>query len=315
MATILLRTGLAIFWASFGVSGAPAQDSGAAKKPIHIGMVRSFLGDDRPKLAYLWDGPKKLKVLGKLFGDFVREQTGIDGKLVLGGDYRRVARLLDKKQIDVGIMHGFEFAWAQREFPELQPLLIAIYRDRSLSAHLVVRHDCPATSVADLKGGALALPMRTKGHCRLFLERLCQAAGAAEPKSHFNVMERCANVRAALDELVQGSVDAAVADGEFLQSYAQLKPGCFEKLRILAQSETFPAAVLVHRPGVIDPQTLRTFRDGLIKAHRSITGRDRMLMFKIGAFEIPPVDYDEQLADIRSAYPPPGAITLVGANK
>lgn len=295
-----------VFSSALAGQPGPAQPP-SSTEPIRIGMVRSFFGDgEKLTLSELVSDRKKLAVISKLFEDFVQEHSGLKGRLHVGGGYRRVARMVNNKQLDIGVLHGFEFAWVQRDFPALQPLLIAIYRDRNLTAHLVVRDDHNAKQVKDLKGTALALPAHSKGHCRLFLQRLCQGMGSATARSFFNVVERSRNVRTALDELVHGSVEAALVDGELLESYAQLKPGCFEKLRVLAQSEPFPATVLVHRPGHLDAKSLAAFRRGLLKASQTISGRDRMLLFKIGVFELPPADYDQQLAEVREAYPPPG---------
>ena len=270
-------------------------------QPIKIGMVQSFFLDvSKPIIDWL---PTP-------FAQLMKDHTGLEGKLVIGGDYHHVAKMLVEKKVDLGVFHGFEFAWAQSKFPELRPVMIAIYKHHGLRANLVVRDDCPAKSLQELKGKDLALPLNSKGHCRLFLDRSCETCGGGSPKAFFHDVTRSANVRAALDDVVSGTVHAAIVDGEFLESYADLKPGCYARLKVLIKSELFPSGVLACRQGTLDEATLARFRDGMTQAHKFIVGRDLMLMFKIGAFEPPPSNYGQMLTDILRVYPAPEATAV-----
>lgn len=270
-------------------------------KPIKVGMVQTFFLDvSKPIIDWL---PTP-------FSQLMKEHTGLEGKLVIGGDYHHVGKMLADKKVDLGVFHGFEYAWAQGKFPELQPVMVAIYKHRGLRANIVVRDDCPAKTLQELKGKEMALPLNSKGHCRLYLDTCCAGCGGECPKAFFKDVTRPANVRAALDDVVGGTVQAAVVDGEFLESYAELKPGCFNRLKVLSKSELFPSGVLACRKGALDEATLDRFREGLTQAHKSIRGRDLMLMFKIGAFEPPPSNYSQMLTDIVRVYPAPEAAAV-----
>jgi ABC-type phosphate/phosphonate transport system substrate-binding protein len=236
------------------------------------------------------------------FSTLMRSQTGLNGQLVACGDGCDLGQRLHEQQLDLGVFHGFEFAWAQQKYPELRPLVIAINKHRHLTASLVVRSDCDATSLADLKGKVAALPRHSREHCRLFLERHCQECGA-EPHRFFAKVVTPANVEVALDDVIRGKVQAAIVDGVSLECYEQVKSGCFARLKILKQSAIFPAAVIAYRQGALDEALLTRFREGMVSASQNERGRDLMSMWKLTAFEEVPADYSQTLANIIRAYP------------
>ncbi len=289
---LLLACGIALPW----WSGPRCHGDEVPAEPVKIGMVETFF-QDVPKSTLDW--------LPFPFNLLMKEQTGLEGKLLIGGDYHHVAKLLNDKTIDLGVFHGFEFAWAQSRFPNLRPLMIAIYKQHGLRANLVVLKDHPAKSFDDLKGKDLALPMNSKGHCRVFLDRSCRTCAQAEPKDFFKQITRPDNVLVGLDDVVDGKVQAAVVDSESLEIYQNLKPGYGCMLKVAVRSVLFPSAVLAYRPGTVAAPVLEQIREGMTKANESVRSRDLMLMFKIGAFEPPPDNYSQLLADIMKVYPAP----------
>src|SRR5207302_7781062 len=100
-----------------------------------------------------------------------------------------------------------------------------------------------------------------------------------------------------------GEVEATIVDGVGLDCYKRRKPGSFAKLHLAQSSETFPAAVIAYKPGVLGEATLQRFRKGLMQAHRSILGKQLLTMWKLSGFEVVPEDYEETLANIVKAYP------------
>src|SRR6185312_1109543 len=90
-------------------------------------------------------------VLGP-FGTMMKDFTGLDGKVVLGGDPLSLAKDLDEGKVDLAVFHGVEFAWAQTKYPQLKPLMVAITKYKYAKAHLVVRKDMDAAAIGDLKG-------------------------------------------------------------------------------------------------------------------------------------------------------------------
>jgi hypothetical protein len=86
-----------------------------------------------------------------------------------------------------------------------------------------------------------------------------------------------------------------------------MKPGWFPYLKVVQESEPFPATVVGYQDGTLDEAILRRFRDGLIRANQTRTGKQVLGMCRITAFERVPDDYEKMLAEILKSYPPPDA--------
>jgi len=281
--------------------GLSATEPNAAKdgKTIRIGLIESLFRDVPQPMIMAASQP---------FRSLMEAQTGLTGELLPGGDAAKLGDLLAKGKVHLGVFHGFEFAWAQQKHPKLRPLVIAINQTQHLVAHVMVRQDSAATGLADLKGKKLALPSYTREHCRLYLERHCQAKGQ-ELKQYFAEITTPASMEDALDDLVDGTVDVVIADGVSLGCFKRRKPVRFGKLKELEKSALFPAAVVAYREGVLSEDNLRRFREGMVSANQNVRGRQLLTMWKLTGFEAIPSDYTETLANIAKLYPPPSSMT------
>jgi ABC-type phosphate/phosphonate transport system substrate-binding protein len=262
---------------------------------IRIGLVSSLFRDLPGSMTSL---------LLKPFGNLMRAQTGMNGKLIAAGSALSLGRDLNEDKVHLGVFHGVEFAWAQERYPKLKPLVLAVNHTQHLRALLVTRGDSPAADLADLRGKKLALAQRTKEHCHIYLGHHCRALGA-EPDAFFAKIVRHANVEDALDDVVRGKVDAAVVDGVALKCYEHIKPGCHARLKVLQKSPAFPAAVVAYHEGRLDEATLARFRDGMLNAGKDTRSRELMNLWKLTSFEAIPADYQRNLIEIRRAYPAP----------
>jgi ABC-type phosphate/phosphonate transport system substrate-binding protein len=296
-ASRILRAGAVALAASLlGLASLPATEKAdGAADILRIGMVSSLFRDVKPALLQMSMQP---------FSTLVRSQTGLDGRAVLVRDALTLGKQLNDGKLKLGVFHGVEFSWAQQKYPGLRPLVIAINRHRHLRAHLVVRYDNANKSLADLKGKKIALPNGSREHCHLFLEREARKCGGT-PKEFFGAVVVHPDMEAALDDVLRRKVDAAVVDGVSLESYKLLKPGCHSGLKIVLESEVFPAAVVAYRAGALDDATLARCRDGLVRANQSTRTRELMFMWRMTAFETIPDDYQEILTAIRKSYPAP----------
>jgi hypothetical protein len=208
--------------------------------------------------------------------------------------------------VQLGFFHGVEFAWARLKRPGLRPLLITVNERPFLRASLVVRKDTKAADFGGLKGASCALPQGSRQHCRLFLEGRCRACGR-EPGEHFARLTKPASVEDALDDVVDGAVQATVVDDVALDCFRRQKPGRFGRLRVLQRSEVFPAAVVAYCPGAVDEGTLKRLRDGLTQAGKNRRSRHLLTLCGMTGFEEIPQDYERTLGEIAEAYPPPAA--------
>jgi ABC-type phosphate/phosphonate transport system substrate-binding protein len=282
--------------AGLSVPFASAQQ--AAPDPVKIGVHSLF--DDLPD--------DQVPGLIKTFNELVREFTGLNSKVVEGGDAYSVARDLKEGKLHLGVFQGFEFAWVQQKDAKVKPLMIAVYYDRNPRASLVVQKTYANETIADLKGKAVAIPAVSGGHTRLFLDRLTTDQAKTTPKMFFSKVVRPANSEAALDALCDDDVQAVVVDNVSLETYKTVKAGPFRRLKVLKQSDVFPAGVVAYYEGKLDAETLKRFTSGMLEANKSARAKEMMSTFKITAFEVIPADYAQTLAATLKAYPAPEAI-------
>jgi hypothetical protein len=193
----------------------------------------------------------------------------------------------------------------QQKYPELKAFMVAVHAQYQVEAFVMVPATSPAVSFAGLRGKDLSVPRRTKEHCRAFIERQCQGGGTCGSKDFFGHIVSSPNVETALDDLWAGKLDAAVIDSIGLDFYRELKPGRFNKLKVLAHSEAFPPAVIAYRQGTLSEATLTKIRDGLCSAHKTPIGEEMMKMWGITSFEPAPATYGQALAECLKRYPLP----------
>ena len=275
----------------------PPRATAQAPRPgvVRIGVVDSLFHDVPEPL---------MQVMMRPFRSLLESSTGTTGQMTKGGDPCALAKKLKDRAVDLGVFHGVEFAWARQKCPGLRALIIAVNRHTMSHAHLVVRKDSKASSYSDLAGKPVALPGMSREHCRLFFERRCVKPGT-DPEKFYSKVTKPSDPEEALDELVDGKVDATVVDLVALENYRKIKPGRARQLKDLLVSEGFPPAVLAYHHGKFDEDLARRFRAGLIAAKSTRKGRQMLELMRITGFEEVPAGYDRMLAAIVKAYPPP----------
>jgi ABC-type phosphate/phosphonate transport system substrate-binding protein len=281
--------------ATLALCAAPASgDKKTGRQVIHIGMVQSCFRYTPEADLQRTTGP---------FRRLMEAQTGLKGKVVPGGNPFELAAKLNDNQLQLGVFHGFEFAWAQQRYPDLRPLIIAVNGSRHRRAFFIVPKDNGVSGFAALKGKSLAVPDETREECCLFLDRLCQAAGK-KPGQYFSRMTTPSNSETALDDVAGGRVDMALIDQVALNSYQRRNPQRFVRLKVAEKSGIFPSPVVAYRRGSLDKKTLRAFRKGMLNAKKTTYGRQLLALNKLTACEPVPKDYAETLARVAKAYPP-----------
>jgi len=269
----------------------------AQEKTIRLGMAKTFVAE-RPKGF--------IDIATGEFKDVLKKTTGLNGNLDSKNDAIEVADKLAKKQVDFGIFHAHEFAWAQKKHPGLEALLLAPGKYRLERAYLIVHKTDAAKGIGDLAGKKLDVAEGTSEPCRLFLNKLCQDQAKKAPMAFFAAVAKSESPKDALDEVARGNVQATVVDRTVLEFYREVRGPVFDKnLRILAESPSFPPAVIAWQKGGVDDATLSQFRDGLLKAHTIADGRDMMKTWNIEMFETPAKEYTGQLTELLKAFPSP----------
>jgi ABC-type phosphate/phosphonate transport system substrate-binding protein len=280
--------GLALFALAWAAPASQEQPGA-----ITIGMGSSMFRDLTPA--------KVDSIIPEFEGLFF-DLTGLKGRIVRAGDSADVAKKLHEKVVLVGVFQGFEFAWARQSYPDLKPLVIAVERQRSLKAMVVVLKDNKAKSLTDLKGQVLSIPNRCPEYCHLFLQRELGTLGSDQKEFFGKVLEH-PSAEDALDDLLRNKVQAVLVDGNSLDLYAEVNPGRHARLRTLTSAEGFPPGLMAYREGGLDQATLVKIKKGLMNASTTVKGKEQLVQWRLSGFEEVPADYEKMLADILKRYP------------
>jgi ABC-type phosphate/phosphonate transport system substrate-binding protein len=278
-----------------------AGEEDAPPKKVRVGLAKSLFRDAPEPVV---------QIVMRPFKTFLETQTGSSGELVVSPDFETLGQQLKDDQVQIGVFHGYEFAWAKQKNPQLKAIVLAVNENPIQRACLVVRTNCKAETYADLKGQTLAYPSLNRPHCKLFLDNRCVKSGTAADKFYGEVTAPV-DSEDALDNVADGTVQAAIVDATALDAYKVNKPGRAKLLKALLQSEAFPSAVIAYNPAAANPAVtaaaLERFRAGLLGARKTADGKKLLQMCRITSFEELPADYEQVFTDIAKAYPSPAA--------
>ena len=270
-------------------SHANAQDPQA----IRIGLVQGLFKDTQPALV---------QALAKPLRDLVKRSTGLTGDVELVADPLELAAKMKAGTLQLGVFHGFEFAWVRKVDEEIVPVVVSVPPAKKFQACVVVRADSPHKELADLKEECVVVPRATKGHCTLYFDTLRARLPATTAKPH---TKPAMTSEEALDAVVNGDQCAALVDASALLGYTNLQPGAAKLLRPICESEVFPPTVLAYRKGMLNEGTVESLRKLLTEANQTAAGKPLLMLWNLKGFEPAPADYDEQLAKSLKNYPMP----------
>jgi ABC-type phosphate/phosphonate transport system substrate-binding protein len=275
---------------------APGGAEGEAAPPtVKIGLVETITRG----IPLAWT-----QLAMRPFKTLMEEQTGMVGEVIVGGDALMLAKCLCDNKVQVGVFHGHEYAWAKQKYPKLKAIALCVNKSIQSKVYLLVKATSKAASSADLKGKAIAVPRMGRAPCRVYLERRCVKPGTTPDKFYARV-DSPFLTEEALNDLVDGEVDAAVVDGAGWDEYRAKRPGLARRLRCIAESEPFPCGVIACYPGGLSDAKIRKFSAGLLSAPTTPRGKDTLRTLRLTAFQLPPDNHDAVLQAIAKAYPPP----------
>lgn len=286
---VALFLGLAILAVGFARVGA------AEPKVLRVGLSSGLFGESTGKESSTRRDTLK---------NFIQSETSIANEILPEQSWDKLSQAMADGKAQVGVFEGFEYAWAQAKNPKLKPLAAAVNGPPFKVAYIVVRKNTEVSNFAGLQGKAFALPNINQPHVQLYVNRECQTAGAA-PDKFFASVSKPDNVEDAIDDVVDGKVEAAAIDRAGLDAYRRRKPGRFAKLKELARSDEFPPPLIAYQDGSLDDPTLQKFRTGLLNAAKKPQGQEVLTLFKLTAFEAPPAGLDRVLDATRKLYPAP----------
>jgi ABC-type phosphate/phosphonate transport system substrate-binding protein len=281
--------------AAWATCGAGETSPAPAPITVRIGVVKSLFRDLSDASVQFLSTP--LKAL-------MEKQTGLRAEWQTGADALALSKQLQDDKVHLAILHGFEYAWARQKHPELKPLIITVGQTSVYKALLVVGGDSKFTRCADLKGKVVAIPKFSREYCHLFLERRC-SGGCKSPAEFYGSVSTPADVIEALNDVLDGSAQAAVVDRSALDEFRRYNADKHARLKVLLESEPFPAGVIAYHAGGTDDKVLARFREGMLAAGDTAEGKKLLGLCRLAGFAAVPDDFDQQLKDIAKAYPPP----------
>jgi ABC-type phosphate/phosphonate transport system substrate-binding protein len=234
----------------------------------------------------------------------MERDVGREGETVTIEDPFDLAGRIRDGKLQIGVFHGFEYAWVRKKFDGLEPLTLAVNELPEFRCYVVVRKDSAVKEFAGLKGKLGAVPRGSREESRQFLGRLAKSAGAPA-KEFFKEVTKPDTPEDALDDVVDDAVQVTVVDSVGLERFEKRKPARHAKLRVLQESDLFPCTVVVYRPGKLDEKTLKRVKSALLGAGDSAEGKRMLTIWRLTGFQEVPESYRKRLEAIEKTYPPP----------
>ncbi|HZZ77657.1 MAG TPA: PhnD/SsuA/transferrin family substrate-binding protein [Gemmataceae bacterium] len=288
--------GIALLGIALGFApGAFAQQVKDA--PLRVGMAKTFFNDVPEVLIGIATEP---------FPKLMKQTTGLEGVLTTSDGAFEVARKLNANELQIGVFHGHELAWAQKKYPNLTPLMIVTNKLHDVRVYIIVPAKSSVKSMADLRGKNFDLPLGSKEHTVVYVNKHGCNNNLSKIDAYFGKVTRAKNPNVALDSLCSCDCGALAVDSIALDYYKSINGPRFDRnLRVLQESDPFPQPVLAYIPGKVSGATIEQFRKGLLTAHELPTGREMMDMWKIDRFNDVPATYGKSLADVLKRFPLP----------
>jgi ABC-type phosphate/phosphonate transport system substrate-binding protein len=235
--------------------------------------------------------------------NFIKSETGLNNEILTQKDWRSLVQAMTDGKVQLGVFQGYEYAWAQEKHPTIKPLALAVNVDRYPAVFVVAKKDSPVKDFAGLQGQALCLPANAPRFVNFYIDRSAQAAG--KPASaFFSKVTSQDDPIDALDDVVDGMVQATAVDRATLEVYKKQKPGRFKLLKEVVHSPPLPPVVVTYVDKALDDATLTRFRTGLLDANKKDRGQTMLNTFGLTGFDPVPADFDVVLASTRKTYPP-----------
>jgi len=207
--------------------------------------------------------PGQVKFLNEEFPRMVHDFTGLEAKLIPRLNLEQIGNDLESGEDTFALLQGVEYGRVKEKHSKVEPLLVGIYHVPQPRAALVVKKDAPAKSFADLKGQPIAILKAGKEHVYLFEKK----GAGGDPEKFFSKIIATTNSEAALDDVLLGKCAGAIVDEAALNSYKEVNPGRFQRLRVAEQSPLFPPMGVFYIPGKLPADVVEKVRAGMLKAN------------------------------------------------
>lgn len=215
-----------------------------------------------------------------------------------------LAKSLNENKIQLAVMPGIELGWLGNKADGLTPIALAYTNDIRLRAYLITRNDEKAHKLEDLQGKKIALPRRLQHHTQLFLHTSIAKTGS-QPMAYFGKSQIAPDVDAAIECVLDKEATVVIVDGLSWEVFQDRKPARAKRLKIIAESPTFPTSALVTKLGNIEPDQLQQLKDGLFTADQKPFCRQILNFWRISKFVPASPEYDQLVKNIVKDIPQP----------
>jgi ABC-type phosphate/phosphonate transport system substrate-binding protein len=277
----LVAAVLAVF-----VSVASAQDD----KPVKVALLESvFAGQERDKVV------QQIRP----FADLVQRDTGTKATFDIAS-YKEMVPAFSRGEIQLVILTGLEYGWVRAKNDQARALVHASIDSGATQTVVVVGQNEKAADLKELGGATVALPERVP----YLTEHYIKSVMGKPIEESFKV-QRADNVDDALENVIDGKVQAAIVTKANIAVFAERKPGRYRRLKVLHQSPEFPPATVMYHTKYADKAALRRFEDALLRSTQNVEGQRVLTLYKLKGFEELPTNFDAKVAAIVKQFPEP----------
>ena len=226
--------------------------------------------------------------------DYLSAHAGVRATLVTGMPWQAQQQLLDQGKAEVGFICGLPYVRKVERFELLAaPVMRAPrYQGRPVYfSDVIVRHDSPFRSFADLRGATWAY--NEPGSFSGCVGPLAHLAALGEKSGYFGrAVESGAHLRS-LELIAEGTVDASAIDTTVMELELRRRPELAAQFRVVDTIGPSPIPPVVIARGVA-PEIKRRLRDALLHMHEDREGQvilsDGMLARFVAVHD---ADYDD----------------------
>lgn len=281
-----------VAWTLILGATAPPVAAGEPSSELKIGLAQPMFRDVPPAMV---------NAAARPFQTMIQDKAGVKGSVEVVADYTILAEKMRDGKLDIGVFHGYEYAWI-KDTPGLAPMCVTLPNCGKIQVCLVVSADSKAKDPKDLKGACVLVPRGTKGYCHMFLDRLrekCPVGHCCPAKASGLTPDE------ALGEVAAGNAEAALVDIAALMSMQKEYPGCYKQLRVLAQSDELPSAVVVYRKDALDAAAAARVRKGLLDCVKTPIGKTFAIFWQLKGFDDVTPAYNALVENVLKVYPAP----------
>lgn len=204
--------------------------------------------------------PELLKNKYQGLADYLKKETGLNCQIIVPRDYAHGLEMFVNKEVEMAFFGGYTFVKAHNQVQAIP--LVSRDADTKFKSVVLVRTDNNSQNLMDLKGARFSFGSRlsTSGHLmpRRFLHDMNLI-----PETFFSAVEYSGAHDKTARWVVEGKVDAGVANAQVINNMLDDGRLDSEKVRILWRSPNYQDYVWAVQ-SYLNKKTLNNIRDAFL---------------------------------------------------